>query len=91
MHYHVGIQPHDKHGKRVGDWYFLYDYILPGLIPEHVLEMMRATYVREQLGLCHDCQVAYQCHVIEHPTGRKYCPVLFHDAVKPAWRIEDLV
>lgn len=91
MHYHVGIQPHDKQSKRNGDWYYLHDYILPGIIPDYVLEMMHDQFVRKEIGLCEGCEVAYHCHVIEEPSGRKFCPVLFHDAVKPSWKIEDLV
>jgi hypothetical protein len=40
--------------------------------------------------------VAYQCHVMqpyeENPRYfRKLCPVLFHDAFNPPWKIKELV
>jgi len=68
------------------------DYFLPGLIPKHVLDMMLADYVDEELGLCAACEELHcRCHVIEWETGRKFCPILFHDVVKPKWAISQLV
>ena len=92
MLYWVIIQKHNKRGAPVGDPFFLHDDFIDGLVPDHVLEMMICLNVRDQLGLCGHCGQDTHCHVIEHPSGRKYCPILFHDAVKPAsWRVEDLL
>jgi hypothetical protein len=74
---------------------FFKDYCLDGLVPPHVMDMMLFTFVNEELGLCEKCEVACQCHVMqpleEGPhCYRKLCPVLFHDAFKPPWKIEEL-
>jgi hypothetical protein len=47
--------------------------------------------VRQELGLCEHCTLDTYCHVVEYPSGRKYSTALFHDAVKPAWEIDQLV
>ncbi len=77
----------DQHG----DAYHHYDNFLPGLIPPHVLEMMRVPFGVDALGICEHCTFDHRCHVIEAGTGRKYCPVLFHDAIKPSWSLAELV
>ncbi len=76
--------------KRKYDHIFYHDYFLDGLIPEHVLELMIANTVNEKMGLCKDCEAASKCHVIEEGTGKKYCPILFHDVIKPNWKLEQL-
>lgn len=68
-----------------------HDGFLPGLIPEHVLAMMLVPHGVDQLGICPDCSMGCHCHVIEEGTGRKYCPVLLHDALHPRWRLDQLV
>ena len=45
----------------------------------------------DALGICEHCTFDHRCHVIEAGTGRKYCPVLFHDAIKPSWSLAELV
>jgi hypothetical protein len=76
------------------------DSILPGFIPDEVLAMMDVRFVKKELGLCTHCEMASHCHVIESrpedgdsgwrvsPNTGKYCTVLFHDAVKPNWKLE---
>lgn len=89
MHYEVAIQSKDGP-------LWIEDDLLPGFIPQHVLDLM-VDQVVESLGLCHDCPVAEHCHVLvpvspESDTYTKLCPVLFHDAIKPgSWTVEDLV
>jgi len=73
------------------DHVFHHDCFLDGLIPEHVLELMIANTVGDKLDLCTGCETASKCHVIEEGTGKKYCPILFHDVVKPDWEVEQLV
>jgi hypothetical protein len=58
---------------------------------------MKADFVRNELGLCEetDCMGNF-CHVMIEIKDRpgcfaKYCPILFNDAVKPKWRVEDLI
>jgi len=89
MHYHVIV--YNK--RREPTW--LYDNFLDGLIPSETLELMRChgalcSPTIHDRGLCEHCTMDTHCHIID-PSGRKYCPVLFHDAVKPPWRLEDLV
>jgi hypothetical protein len=65
-----------------------HDSILPGLIPDHVFDLMVDNVVDKELGLCRLCDVqGRRCHVIEEGTGRKFCPVLFVDAVHPPWKV----
>jgi hypothetical protein len=84
-----------RRGQPVGDPYRYYGSFLPGIIPDHVLDMMRCTGWRnegvELLDICHTCDMDTRCHIIEVGTGRKYCPVLFHDAVQPNWRLEEVL
>jgi hypothetical protein len=83
--------------RRRGKIIFFKDYLLDGFVPPHVIDMMWDRFVDEELELCKHCEVAYQCHVMqpreEKPpySYRKLCPVLFHDAFNPPWRIKDLV
>ena len=77
------------------------DYFLPGIIPERVLQLMEANTVDEQLGLCAKCDVhGIRCHVMvqipEDETHyeeayKKICPVLFHDVVKPKWKVSQVL
>jgi len=80
--------------ERKGRLIILDDSLLPGiLLPDKSLQNMRCE-IADRLGLCKDCPVASRSHVIvwvNENLGEKYCPVLFHDAVKPKWRIEELV
>jgi hypothetical protein len=83
-----GIILRDRKGHP--EWFF--DSVLPGLIPDHVFDLMVCDVVDKQLGLCKICDVAGgRCHVIEQGTGRKLCPVLFVDAVKPPWTVDQVV
>jgi hypothetical protein len=71
--------------------------LLPGFIPDHVIDMMRCERVERDLKLCHHvkCEQAYHCHVLMRVEGDdhtfdKLCPVLFHDIVKPDWELSEL-
>lgn len=76
--------------KREPSWFF--DSILPGIIPDRVFDMMVDSFVRDELDLCRLCDVdGCRCHVIEEPTGRKLCPVLFWDAVRPPWKVSEVL
>ena len=97
MHYWIILK-----NKR-GDAYHFHDSFLPGLIPEHVIEMMvspgplcRPT--ADDLGLCEHCTMDCHPHVMQPVPGREregvyrhLCTVMFHDAVQPAWRMEDVL
>jgi len=78
--------------KKTGDPYVYYGALLPGIIPDRVFDLMVDNQVPELTGMCKQCPWhGCICHVIEAGSGRKFCPVLFHDAVRPAWKIEDIV
>ena len=72
---------------------FLYqDSILPGLIPDHVFDLMVCNVVERDLGLCAKCDVeGARGHVLEAGSGRKFCPVLFKDVVKPSWMVDQCI
>jgi hypothetical protein len=71
-------------------WFF--DSILPGIVPDHVFDQMVDTFVNDELDLCKKCDVqGCRCHVIEQPTGRKLCPILFQDVVGTPWKVGDVV
>lgn len=65
------------------------------LYPQHVVDMMEASQVDKLLGIdCNTCPLACHCHVLEKIGTYKYrklCTVLFHDMVKPEWKIEEVV
>lgn len=47
----------------------------------------------DELGLCKDCPFDCVCHVlrkINENTWDKLCSVLFHDLIKPPWKLEEL-
>ena len=75
------------------------DCILPGIVPDHVFDLMTVEVVERDLGLCRLCDVqGCRCHVFEVlgdyddcEVGRKMCPILFHDAVRPRWKVDDIV
>lgn len=64
--------------------------ILPGIYPARQIGHTFARFVESTLGLCETCE-GRVCHVIEEGTGKKFCPILFHDLVRPKWRVQDLV
>lgn len=65
--------------------YNLFDFILP----KEVRPLFMASTAHD-LGLCEHCDLDHFCHPIDE-TGRKYCTVLFHDAIKPDWKLKDLI
>ena len=75
--------------RRTGGGYVHQDSFLPGLVPESVLAMLTILFADRELHLCPECSMASRCHVIGLD-GTKYCTVLFHDAVRPQWRLEDV-
>jgi len=47
----------------------------------------------DDLGLCKNCEFDCHCHIlrkIARGTWDKLCSVLFHDLVKPPWKLEEL-
>ena len=87
--------------KRTGWPYWYHEALLDGFVPDRVLDMMGCRFVDEELDLCRLCDAeGRRCHVIvsaildedghEIVPGRKMCPVLFNDAVKPKWKVEEI-
>lgn len=86
---------------RKGEPTLVEDALLPGLIPDRVLQLMVDQFVDREMGLCTGCEVACHCHVLVFDVAKsnrhqdvftKLCPILFHDAVRPlSWKVEDLV
>ena len=66
-----------------------YEYLLDGIFPLRVLELTSSAMAHE-LDLCRSCPLDSRAHLIEEEAGTKYCPVLFHDVVKPSWKLSDL-
>jgi hypothetical protein len=86
VHYSIILK--NKHDEP--QWFS--DSILPGIIPDSVFDMMECRFVDAELDLCKLCDVqGCRCHVIDEATGRKLCPVFFVDAVKPRWRVDQVV
>ena len=87
MNYMVRLQ---RNGKI--EW--VYESLLD-FVPREVLDLMECTFVHD-LGLCKLCEeMAYRAHVLQ-PTGRPHeyrnlCTILFHDAVKPDWKLSEVV
>ncbi|RMG02753.1 MAG: hypothetical protein D6726_06965 [Nitrospirae bacterium] len=76
-----------RNRKKGGDAEWHIEGLLPGVIPEKALSNTHES-VAEKLGLCKDCSGTLS-HVIDFATGKRYCPILFHDVVKPKWKIKD--
>jgi hypothetical protein len=98
MQYTIGLKTKTYHQN--GEWYYLTEALLPGIIPNHVFDMMECPFVENELDLCRLCDVqSTRCHIeLERRVGRskrilrqKLCPILFHDVVKPKWKLDDIV
>jgi len=79
----------NKRGKII----FFTETLLDGLFDKEFVLHTRTDFV-ERLGLCDKC-----CGRITHvicndvdPGGytNKFCPVLFHDLIKPSWKLQDV-
>jgi hypothetical protein len=75
------------------------DAFLPGFFPARDVALCWDRAVDSELGLCkHDCQMACHCHVCipvvngnnRYRCDRKFCIVMFHDLMKPKWKLEDV-
>jgi len=65
--------------------------VLPLVLPDRIADMMVDQFVDRELGLCRECPMDEHGHPIERGTGRKFCTVLLHDAIKPRWRMRDVL
>jgi hypothetical protein len=83
MLFHYWIWLKNKKGKT-----YIFEDMVPWVIPQFRIEQTLDQFV-EELGICKNCDGTI-CHVIEKSTGRKFCPILFHDLVKPKWKLNQL-
>ncbi len=92
MQYWIIIKTKKTRNQADYDWYHHHDCYLPGTrVPERVEPMLTTEWVDKHFPeWCPMCELAGQPHPIK-PDGSKYCTVLLHDAVKPDWRIKDIV
>jgi hypothetical protein len=89
MNYFVSI-------RRRGEVMVISEDILDGIVPENVVEMMKCTFVENELKLCRICESeGRRGHIMKYVSQylyAKYCPVLWHDAFKPrSWKVDELV
>jgi len=80
------------HRNKDYDTYIFEESFLPGLrIPERVESLLTVKWVEENYPhWCRECGMDDHPHPIR-PDGSKFCTILFHDAVKPKWKLEDVV
>ena len=77
--------------EKKGELFFFSETLLDGLFDKELLLHTRSDFV-QRLGLCDKC-CGYMSHIISNdidPGGytNKYCPILFYDVIKPAWKLE---
>lgn len=85
-----GIALKAKSYEEDNEWYWFNDSFLPGFrIPERVLPLLMAEWADDR-GFCPDCNMDTHCHPI-NAKGYKYCTILFHDAIRPKWKLKDVV
>jgi hypothetical protein len=79
--------------KKHGEIIFFTESLLDGLFDKELVLHTRADFI-ERLGLCDTC---YGCmpHIICNdvdPEGytNKFCPILFHDLIKPSWKLQEV-
>ncbi len=81
------------------DGYIIFTDYIPDEIPDHVLDLVCDQNVNKKLDVCKNCPYSgIITHVlIKDETNvysnayKKYCPILFHDLVKPSWTVEDVL
>jgi len=73
-----------------GEWGRFRESFLPGMKIKERLEPMLTVDFAEQFKLCDGCSMDTHCHPMK-PDGSKYCTILLYDAVKPKWKLKDVV
>ncbi len=85
MHYWIYL-------KKKGELILFEDSLLP-IYPQRTIDLMEFNKVPTKIGMCHECNLDTRCHVMEEidkGTYRSLCPILFHDVVKPSWKLKDI-
>ncbi len=90
MQYSIFIK--DKPYKPDYNYHIIEECFLPGIIiPLRIEELLTSEWVEKYYPeWCFECSMACHNHPIR-PDGSKFCTILFHDAVKPKWKIEDVL
>jgi hypothetical protein len=71
----------------------LFQDSLLDIYPKRTLDLMEFNQVPQKLGLCHECNMDTRTHValeIDERTSKMLCPILFHDVVKPPWKLSEV-
>ena len=71
----------------------LFQDSLLDIYPKRTIDLMEFNKVPEKIGMCHECSLNCHCHVMEEikeGTYRLLCPILFHDVVKPPWKLSEI-
>ncbi len=80
-----------KDGNGEDDFDHMHYYIPEDFITPLNLDLLKCSFVREELKLCAECDMDTLCHPCNDATGECYCIALFHDRFKPKWKIKRLV
>ena len=69
-----------------------YSLLFAPVTERNLINMITANV--ERLGICDACDFDSRAHVIwwkdEPDRGHKLCPIIFHDAIGPTWKLEDV-
>jgi hypothetical protein len=78
--------------RRTGFCRLVEESFLPGIrIPVRIEELLTAKWVEQNFpDWCRHCEMDERPHPIR-PDGSKFCTILFHDAIKPGWKLEEVV
>ncbi len=63
------------------------------IFPRRTFDLMEFNKVPEKLGMCDECNLNSHCHVMEEIdefSSRLLCPILFHDVIKPPWKLSEI-
>lgn len=72
------------------EWSFSEDNFIDNVIVPKEKEVLFKSETSEFLGLCGKCEMACCSHPLDEE-GRKWCSVMFHDLIRPKWKLRDLV
>lgn len=78
--------------RKKGEIKLFQDSILD-IFPKRTIDLMEFNKVPEKVGMCDNCNLNCHCHVMEEikkDTYRLLCPILFHDVVKPPWKLSEI-
>jgi len=84
MRYEIILR--NKQGE--AEWFS--ETFLPNIIvPDRILPLLMADFA-DDYGLCNDCDMDTRCHPLNEE-GYKYCTILFHDSIRPNWKLKNVI